>query len=224
MRGLILSSTFHLSVQHSQHIGHEDPLDIGRASLGYGLSQTFGITNTSFRLAVMVCGWMAGNSLRAWDHMQQSLSPTVVVQLTVVNTNTLTRFIWILLLAIASQLAVSGMHSSWLIMQHSTTGLLVLRISHWMPSLTPSGCFVLWLVPLLNSFIVTVTSSSLALPSASTSLTTTPKLLQRRPSIYCPMVWSSPIGRLWFIWDALTSPKSKCHGLSGSTQSSIQLG
>jgi hypothetical protein len=132
------------------------------------------------------------------------------------KSNILMWFIWILLLAIASLLAVSSMHSSLLIVQQGTTGLLVLRISCQMPSLPPSGCFVLWLVPLLNAFIVTVTSSSLALPSASTSLTMTPKLLQHRPSINCPTVWSSHIGRSWFIWDVLTSPKSKCHGLSGS--------
>jgi hypothetical protein len=165
----------------------------------------------------MASGWVAGNSLHPWDHMQRSISPTAVVQLTVVNTNTLTQFIWILLLAIASPLAVSGMHSSWLIVQHGTTGIFVLRTSRWTPSLPPSGCFVLRLVPLLNAFIAIVTSNSLALPSASTLLTTTPKLLQRQPSVNHPMVWSSHIGRSWFIWNALTSPKSKCHGLSGST-------
>jgi hypothetical protein len=116
----------------------------------------FEITNTSFRLAMMASGWMVGNYLRPLDHMQQSVSPTVVVQLTIVNANTLTRFIWILLSAIASLLVVSGTHSSWLIVQHGITGLLVLRISRWMPSLPPFNCFVQQLVPLLNAFTVLV--------------------------------------------------------------------
>jgi hypothetical protein len=129
-------------------------------------------------------------------------------------------------IAFGNCLSVGGFQCapSWLIVQHGTTGLLDLRISCQTPSFLPSGCFVLQLVPLLNAFIVTVTSSSLALPSASTSITTTPKLLQRWPSINHPTVWSSHIGRSSFIWDVLTSPKSKCHGLSGSNQSSIWLG
>ncbi len=32
------------------------------------------------------------------------------------------------------------------------------------------------------------------------------------------------IGRSWFIWDGLTSSKSKCHGFFGFMQSSIRLG
>jgi hypothetical protein len=171
-----------------RHIGH------WKSFIGLWAVANFGITNTFFRLAVMASGWMVGNSMHPWNHMQRSVSPTVVVQLTVVNTNTLPRFIWILLLVIVSLLVVSGMHSSWLIVQHGKTGRLVLRISRRMPSLMPFGYFVLRLVPLLNAFIVTVTSSSLALPSVSTSLTMTPKLLQHRPSFNRPTVWSSHIG------------------------------
>jgi hypothetical protein len=48
---------------------------------------------------------------------------------------------------------------------------------------------------LVICFIVTVTSSSLALPSASTSLTTTPKLLQHQPNGNPPMVCLIHIGR-----------------------------
>ncbi len=149
----------------------------------------FGISNTSFKLAVTASGRMVGNSRRPWAHMQRSVIITAVVQLTIVNINTLMWFTWILHSAIASPWAVSGMLSSWLIVQHGTTRLLVLRISCRTPSLPPSSCILLQLVPLLNAFIVTVISSSLALPSASTSLTTTPKLLQHQPNSNCTTVW-----------------------------------
>ncbi len=45
--------------------------------------------NTSFKLAMTASGWMAGNSLHPWAHMQRSVNPTAVVHLTIVNVNTL---------------------------------------------------------------------------------------------------------------------------------------
>jgi hypothetical protein len=68
--------------------------------------------------------WLDGGeflaSLGSYATIRKS---TVVVRWTIKNINTLTRLIWILLLAIASPSAVSGMLSSWLIVQHSTTRL-----------------------------------------------------------------------------------------------------
>ena len=159
-----------------------------RSSIGPWAVGSFGITNTSFRLAVTANGWMVGSFLHPWALMPRYIRPTAGVPLSARNINTLMWCIWILLLVIASPSAVSDMLSYWLTMLHNTTGHLVCGISHWTPSSLPFGYFGLQRVPLQDVSTATVTTIFLVRQSVNTSLTTNQRSLQLQPNGSCQTV------------------------------------
>jgi hypothetical protein len=120
---------------------------------------------------------MVASSLRPSGLIPRYVRPTAGVHLNARNTNTLMQCTWTLLLAFACLLAVSDMLSFWLTGLHVTTGLLVYRISCWMPSSLPFGFFGQQLVPWQDVSTATATGNCLGQRLVSTSLTTTPRSL-----------------------------------------------